>query len=90
VIGRGRHVRPVRFHIGEVQHPRLLALLAYEVRGPVGHVGRFRVLFLHPGRVAHVPHLPAARYRAVGLPDDLLNILKDDLWQRDECSVEIR
>ena len=29
-------------------------------------------------------------HRAHGLPDDLLNILKDDLWQRDECSVEIR
>ena len=29
-------------------------------------------------------------HRALGLPDDLLNILKDDLWQRDECSVEIR
>ena len=29
-------------------------------------------------------------HRAHGLPDYLLNILKDDLWQRDECSVEIR
>jgi DNA sulfur modification protein DndC len=29
-------------------------------------------------------------HRAHGLPDDLLNILKDDLWQRDECGVEMR
>jgi DNA sulfur modification protein DndC len=28
-------------------------------------------------------------HRAVGLPDDLLNILKDDLWQSDERGINI-
>ncbi|CUI26918.1 Uncharacterised protein [Achromobacter xylosoxidans] len=64
VVGRRRHVGPVRLDVAQVQHPGLAAALLHEAQRLVGHVGGFGVRLGHARRQVRVAHVPAADHLA--------------------------
>ncbi len=65
VIGRRRHVGPVRLDVAEMQEPRFVAHVLDEAHGLARHVGGLGMLLGDARRQVHVAHLPA-RHRTVG------------------------
>lgn len=59
VIGARRDIRPVRFHVREMQRPRRVALLLDVADRLARHVCRFRMRLGHARGPAHVAHFPA-------------------------------
>ena len=66
VIGRRRHVGPVRLDVAEMQEPGLVALSLDEADRLARHVGGLGVLLFDPRRQAHIAHIPARELLAIG------------------------
>ena len=65
VVGRGRHVGPVRLDVAEMEEPRLVAHILDEAHGFARHVGGLGMLLGDTRRQMHVAHVPARQLVAI-------------------------
>ena len=65
VVGRWRHIGPVRLDIRKVQHPRRLTALSHEIDRAVRRVRRFRMLLGNARRLPRMAHQPARQQLSV-------------------------
>ena len=64
VVGRGRHIGPVRLDVRQMQTPRRIARLRDEIHRAPRHVRRLGILLAHAGGLARMAHRPARRQPA--------------------------
>ena len=66
VVGRGRHVGPVRLDVAEMQEPRPLAHILDEAHGLARHIRRLGMLLGDPRGQMDVAHVPTRELFSVG------------------------
>ena len=66
VVGRWRHIRPMRFYKRQMQAPSVGARRAQKIDRPIGEIGGLGMRFGHAGRPMNIAH-PPSRLRLSGV-----------------------
>ena len=90
VVGRRRHIGPMRFDIRQVQAPPLIAGVVDKGQSPVGHISGFGMFLGHPRRQAGMAHGPTGDHLAVGVGGRIGEIMPrivGDIAMRPEIAI---